>query len=88
MAEQEQSGVFEGFSKFAESCFSPSGAKKAAAWYIDTTEKLATQALDFQVKATEWARETPIYPLFEAQQSIGRKLVEQSVSTARTLWRL
>jgi hypothetical protein len=88
MAEQEQSGVFEGFSKFAESCLSPSGAKKAAAWYIDTTEKLATQALDFQVKATEWAKETPIYPLFEAQQSIGRKLVEQSVSTARTLWRL
>jgi hypothetical protein len=90
MAEKEHSGsgVYEGISRIAEKCFNPTGAKKAAAWYIDTTEKLATQALDFQVKATEWAKETPIYPLFEAQQNIGRKLVEQSVSTARSLWKL
>ncbi len=88
MSEKEQSGVYEGFSRIAEKCFNPAGAKKAAAWYIDTTEKLATQALDFQVKATEWAKETPIYPLIEAQQTIGRKLVEQSVSTARSLWKL
>ena len=88
MPEKEQSGVYEGISSIADKCFNPAGAKKAAAWYIDTTEKLATQALDFQVKATEWARETPIYPLIEAQQTIGRKLVEQSASTARSLWRL
>lgn len=88
MAENEHSGVYEGFSRIAEKCFNPAGAKKAAAWYIDTTEKLATQALDFQVKATEWAKETPLYPLIEAQQTIGRKLVEQSVTTARSLWKL
>jgi hypothetical protein len=88
MSEKEHSGVYEGFSRIAETCFNPAGAKKAAAWYIDTTEKLATQALDFQVKATEWAKETPIYPLFEVQQTIGRKLLEQSTSTARSLWRL
>jgi hypothetical protein len=88
MSEKEQSGVYEGLSRMAETCLNPAGAKKAVAWYIDTTEKLATQALDFQVKATEWAKETPIYPLFEAQQTIGRKLVEQSVNTARSLWRL
>jgi hypothetical protein len=88
MSEKEHSGVYEGMSRFAEKCFNPAGAKKAAAWYIDTTEKLATQALDFQVKATEWAKETPIYPLFEAQQTIGRKLVEQSATTARSLWKL
>lgn len=85
---REQRGVYEGFSRLAEACLSPEGAKKAAAWYIDTGEKLATQALDFQAKATEWAKDTPFYPLIEAQQSIGRKLVEQSASTARTLWRL
>ena len=56
MSEKEHSGVYEGMSRFAEKCFNPAGAKKAAAWYIDTTEKLATQALDFQVKATEWAK--------------------------------
>jgi hypothetical protein len=88
MSEKEQSGVYEGISRLAEKCLNPAGAKKAAAWYIDTTEKLATQALDFQAKATEWAKETPIYPLIEAQQTIGRKLVEQSASTARSLWRL
>ncbi len=88
MSEKEQRGVYEGFSRIAEACFSPEGAKKAVSWYIDTTEKIATQALDFQVKATEWAKETPIYPLIEAQQTIGRKLVERSASTARTLWRL
>ena len=88
MAEKEHSGVYEGFSRLAESCFTPAGAKKAAAWYIDTTEKLAAQALEFQAKATEWAKETPLYPIIEAQQTIGRKLVEQSVNTARTLWRL
>jgi hypothetical protein len=88
MSEKEQRGVYEGFSRMAEACFTPDSAKKAAAWYIDTTEKFATQALDFQAKATEWAKETPIYPFIEAQQTIGRKLVEQSVSTARSLWRL
>ncbi len=88
MSEKEHSGVYEGFSRIAEKCFNPAGAKKAAAWYIDTTEKIATQALDFQVKATEWAKETPIYPFIEAQQTIGRKFVEQSASTARSLWRL
>jgi hypothetical protein len=88
MSEKEYSGVYEGISRIAEKCMNPAGAKKAAAWYIDTTEKLATQALDFQAKATEWAKETPIYPLIEAQQTIGRKLVEQSVSTARSLWKL
>jgi hypothetical protein len=88
MSEKEQPGVYEGFSRMAEACFTPDGAKKAAAWYIDTTEKLATQALDFQAKATEWAKETPIYPFIEAQQTIGRKLIEQSVSAARSLWRL
>lgn len=85
---REHRGVYEGFSRLAETCLSADGAKKAAAWYIDTGEKIATQALEFQAKTSEWAKETPFYPFIEAQQSIGRKLVEQSASTARTLWRL
>jgi hypothetical protein len=88
MPEKENQGLYEGFARLSEACFSVDGAKKAAAWYIDTTEKLANQALDFQAKATEWAKETPIYPFIEAQQTIGRKFVEQNASTARTLWRL
>ncbi len=88
MAEKENQGLYEGFSPLGEAYFSIEGAKKAAAWYIDTTEKLANQALDFQAKATEWAKDMPIYPFIEAQQTIGRKFVEQSANTARTLWRL
>jgi hypothetical protein len=88
MAERENQGFYEGFSRLSEACFSVEGAKKAAAWYIDTSEKIANQALEFQAKVTEWAKDTPIYPIIEAQQTIGRKFVEQSASTARTLWRL
>src|SRR5215472_13736578 len=88
MAERENQGFYEGFSRLSEACLSVEGAKKAAAWYIDTSEKIANQALDFQAKVTEWAKDTPIYPIIEAQQTIGRKFVEQSVSTARNLWRL
>src|ERR1700692_954970 len=84
MAEKEHRGRggTGGNSRIAENCFNPPGAKKAAPCYIDPAEKLATQALDFQVKATEWAKETPIYPLIEAQQTIRRKLVEPRVRNA------
>ncbi len=87
MSEKEGTGMFEAFNKFSES-FNMEGVKKAAAWYIETSEKFANQALDLQEKATEWAKETPLYPIFEAQYSIGRKLVERSASTARSLWKL
>lgn len=80
--------VLGGFSKLSETFFSLEGAKKAAAWYIDTSEKFAQQAIDLQERATGWAKETPLAPLFEAQNSIARKLVERSVSAARNLWRL
>jgi hypothetical protein len=81
-------GMFESFSKLGESFFSFDGVKKAAAWYIETSEKLANQAIELQEKATGWAKETPFAPLFEAQSSIARKLVERSASTARSLWQI
>ena len=80
--------VFESFTKLNESFFKPDGAKKAAAWYIETSEKLATQLLELQAKATDWAKETPLAPLFEAQHTLARKFVERSVTAARTLWQL
>jgi len=53
MAHKETSeGMYESFSKMGESFMSMEGAKKAAAWYIDTTERVATQALELQEKAT------------------------------------
>ncbi|HKN13861.1 MAG TPA: hypothetical protein VJX68_11770 [Candidatus Binatus sp.] len=81
MAEKENGSVFEGL-------LSVEGAKKFAAWYIDTTEKVAKQAIDFQASATQWAKETPLAAIFDAQIEYGKKFVERSASAARSLWRL
>ncbi len=89
MAEKEtREGMYEAFSKLGESFCSVAGAKKAAAWYIDTTERVATQALELQERATGWAKETPLATLFEAQQNMARKFIEGSVTAARNLWQI
>ena len=89
MAQKEtREGMFEAFSKMGETSFSIEGANKAAAWYLDTTERVATQALELQEKATGWAKETPLASLFEAQQSMARKFVERSLTAARSLWQI
>jgi phage shock protein A len=89
VAEKENGqGMFEAYSKMSESVFSLDGVKKAAAWYIETSEKLANQVIDLQEKATGWAKETPLAALFEAQNSFARKVVERSASAARNLWRI
>jgi hypothetical protein len=85
---ENHEGLFEAFSKMGESFYSMEGAKKAAAWYIETSEKLAHQALDMQSKATKWAKETPLAPLFEAQCNMARKFVERSMTAARNLWQI
>ena len=71
-----------------QNLFSVKGAKKVAAWYIDTSEKFARQAIDFQESATKWAKETPLAPIFDAQIEYGKKFVERSANAARSLWRL
>jgi hypothetical protein len=87
MAEKENGSMFEGLSSMGN-VFSVEGAKKVAAWYIDTSEKVAKQAIDFQASATKWAKETPLAPIFDAQLEYGKKFVERSASAARSLWRL
>jgi hypothetical protein len=83
-----RSGIIESLSDLRNSLFSLDNAKKVAAWYIDTNEQLAKNALDFQAAATEWAKDTPLAPIFAAQNEFGRKLVERSANAARSLWRL
>lgn len=80
--------MFDSFTKMSEPFLKLDGVKKVAAWYIETSEKLATQLIEMQEKATSWAKETPLAPLFEAQHSIARKMVERSTSAARNLWQL
>jgi hypothetical protein len=85
---ENREGIFEGFTKINESVFGLESMKKAAAWYIETSEKLANQALELQEKAMGWAKDTPLAPLFEAQNSLARKIVEQSANAARTIWQI
>jgi hypothetical protein len=83
-AHKENGSVFEGLT----SNLNVEGAKKFAAWYIDTSEKVAKQAIEFQASATKWAKETPLAPIFDAQLEYGKKFVERSANAARSLWRL
>jgi hypothetical protein len=48
VAENNREGIFDSFSRINESVFSFDGIKKAAAWYIETSEKLANQAIELQ----------------------------------------
>ncbi|HLI80934.1 MAG TPA: hypothetical protein VKV03_13190 [Candidatus Binataceae bacterium] len=68
--------------------FSTDGIKKMAAWYIDTSEKVANGVLDYQASATEWAKSTALAPIFEAQHDLGSKLVKRSAEVARKLWQI
>jgi hypothetical protein len=85
---ETREGMFDAFSKLGEVFFSLEGAKKAAAWYIDNSEKLAHQAIELQEKATIWAKETPFASLFETQTSMVRKFVERSAAAARNFWQI
>jgi hypothetical protein len=87
MAEKENGSMFQGLAGMSNA-FTVEGAKKFAAGYIDTTEKVAKQAIDFQASATKWAKETPLAPIFDAQIEYGKKFVERSATAARSLWRL
>lgn len=89
MAEEKESTMsFENIKKAGREYFSVAGAKKIAAWYIETSEKIANDALDMQARATSWAKETPLAPVFAAQYELSRKFVERSAEAARTIWRL
>jgi hypothetical protein len=86
--ENASTGLFEGFSDMTKTLFSPEGAKKVAALWIDNSEKAADQALKFQAKATEWSKNTMFAPIFEMQNSIARSCVEISTKAARRFWQL
>ena len=88
MAEKSEAGVFDKISNLGSNLINVEGAKKFASWYIDTSEKVARQAIDFQASTTEWAKETPLAPIFAAQVEFGKKIVERSANAARSLWRL
>lgn len=62
--------------------------KHAAAQYIDNGEKWAHQSLKWNEKATEWAKATPLAPVFETQRMVAKQAIEMSSDIARRLWQL
>jgi hypothetical protein len=86
--DNREKGAFQGVSEMTAAFFSTEGAKKIAALSIETSERLAKSVLDFQAKASEWAKDTPFGAMFEAQNSMGRKFVEFSADAARRLWKV
>jgi hypothetical protein len=62
--------------------------KQAASQYIDNGEKWAQQALKWNEKATEWAKASPLAPVFETQRMVAKQTIEMSADIARRLWQL
>jgi hypothetical protein len=78
----------ENIASLGSQIFSADGIKKVAAWYIDTSEKVANGVLDYQASATEWAKSTALAPIFEAQHDLGTRFVKRSAEVARKLWQI
>jgi hypothetical protein len=79
---------FESLSGRGESLCVLGGVQRAMACYIRNSEKLANQAIELQELGAQWAKHTPLAPLFEAHASIARKIVERAAAAARNLWQI
>jgi hypothetical protein len=88
--EKTQAGEGKFFGKVTDGMqfLNMDGAKKFAAWYIDNSEKMSNGVLDYQASGTEWAKGTPLGPIFEAQFDFSRKFVKHSAEIARKIWQL
>jgi hypothetical protein len=64
------------------------GAKKVVAFYIDGGEKLGKAMLDLHQSYTSWAKDTPLWPVFEAQRTAAKGVLEGSVALNRKLWHI
>jgi hypothetical protein len=62
------------------------GAKKAMELYVESGEKMGKMMLELHERSTSWAKETMLAPLFEAQRSAGKQMMETSVDMARKMY--
>ena len=86
---QNGEGTFFGnVTDLSKQFLSMDSAKKFAAWYIDNSEKMSNGVLDYQASATEWAKKTPLGPIFKAQFDLSRKFVKRYAEVARNIWRV
>jgi hypothetical protein len=61
------------------------GAKKAIELYVESGEKVGKMMLELHERTTSWAKETMLAPLFEAQRTAGKQMMESSMEMARKL---
>jgi hypothetical protein len=64
------------------------GARKVVAFYIDGGEKLGKALLGLHQSYTSWAKDTPLWSIFEAQRNAAKGMLEDSVALNRKLWRI
>ncbi|HKD68017.1 MAG TPA: hypothetical protein VKB84_14320 [Candidatus Binataceae bacterium] len=60
-------------------------AKKAVELYVESGEKLGKMMLEMHERTTSWAKETMLAPLFEAQRTAGKQMMESSMEMTRKL---
>ena len=58
-------------------------AKKAAELYVESSERMGKMMLELHERSTIWAKETMLAPLFEAQRTAGKQMMESSHWAAR-----
>jgi hypothetical protein len=61
-------------------------AKRAVELYVESGEKVGKMMLELHERSTNWAKETMLAPLFEAQRSAGKQMIETSAEMARKLY--
>jgi hypothetical protein len=61
------------------------GAKKAVELCVESSERMGKMMLELHERSTSWAKETMLAPIFEAQRTAGKKMMEGSVEMARKL---
>ena len=78
------------FMKFLSDVNAPlcSSWKESATQYINASEEWAQKALEWNTKATAWAKETPLASVFEAQRNLTSQAVENSLAFTRRLWQI
>jgi hypothetical protein len=63
-------------------------ARKVVAFYLEGGEKLGKAMLDLHQGYTSWAKDTPLWSIFEAQRNAAKGMLEDSVAFNRKLWRI
>ncbi|HEV3114396.1 MAG TPA: hypothetical protein VGY99_28245 [Candidatus Binataceae bacterium] len=64
------------------------GAKRTLETYVNGGEQLARVLLDLHEQSTSWARETVFAPLFEAQRTAGKQILDNSLAITRRLYNI